>query len=356
MDAPLSTPYFTLIKWIVFFEFFTIIATGIYGLLFRKIHELLHKRQQIAQDRFRKNLTESVVKKKIPSFTSGRTLSHLLPVIDGMNAEIKDPFWNEIKLHLSVGNLFPQARKLTFSRSWTKRMQALRCFLLFPDNSNERYLLHLLKDSTPVIKYTAAYSAAKLGTQESTYAIIDEMDRADHFLRHPFLDAILKGDSRAFGYIEALLEKTDNPYTKVSCLEILSHQMNAHVEELAQRDLYAPQLNLRLAAVRALGQYHHRESQDSIILLLKDPSWEVRAVAVSALGDIKRQGVVSHIEPLLRDKTWWVRLNAGLALKRMGEAGERALKDQDPAVDRFAYEMAQYVLPLTLDIKEAQDE
>ncbi len=276
------------------------------------------------------------------------TIPFLLPTILKIDEEIKDAHWNKMKEAIFETLLLPLAQKLTYAKRWTKRIQAAGCFLLIADKKNEQHLLYLLRDSTPIIQYSAAYSAAKLGTAQCTNAIIDEMNKVNRFLRIPFHEALLRGDKQAFRYLESRLESDENPYTRVSCLEILSDHMNAHIAELARKNLYATSKNLRLAAIRALGHYSDAESISSLIHLLKDPEWEIRAIAARSLGYLGAKEALSELSPLLKDKTWWVRMNSAIALKRLGKEGRKILEEQKAQEDRYAYEMAQYVLKLTI--------
>jgi hypothetical protein len=56
--------------------------------------------------------------------------------------------------------------------------------------------------------------------------------------------------------------------------------------------------------------------------------------------------MASSLAQALRDPSWWVRLRAGLTLRRLGAPGIDILGQTDPDEDRFAFEMAQYVLGL----------
>ena len=285
---------------------------------------------------------------KIPSHL--RTIPFLLLTIIKIDEEIKDPHWNQIKKAIFETVLYPLAHKLSYAKRWTKRIQAAEYFLLVVDKKNEPHLLHLLRDTIPFIQCSAAYGAAKLGTSQCVNAIIDEMNKVDRFLRIPFREALLRGNEQGFKHIEKRLESDGDPCTRISCLEVLSDHMNAHVAELARGDLYSTSKNLRLAAIRALGHYPDSESVSSLIPLLKHSEWEIRAIAARSLGYLGEKGTISELSLLLRDQIWWVRMNSAIALKRLGEEGTKVLELQNPHEDRYAYEMAQYVL--TLDIYE----
>lgn len=97
------------------------------------------------------------------------------------------------------------------------------------------------------------------------------------------------------------------------------------VEPLA-RTACAPELELRIASVRALGLLGHPAAADSVMTAFSDPAWEVRSAACEAAGRIG----LTHAGPMLlsalEDPAWWVRFRAGEALAMLGEKGIAALR------------------------------
>ncbi len=277
------------------------------------------------------------------------TIEFLVPVIREIDQEKKDSCWYQIRNSIFDNILFSQAKKYTYSMRWSNRIQAIGCFLLFPEEKNEPYVLHLLNDSVPLIQYSAAYCATKIGSAPCINAIIDKMNQVDRFLRHPFREALLQGNDQVFIHLEQRMEIDKNPYTHVSCLEVLSQRMNAHVAALVKEDLDSASKNLRIAAIRALGHYPDSTSVFLLINFLNDPEWEVRAIAARSLGYLKAKEALSVLTLLLKDKVWWVRMNGALALMRLGQEGRKKLEMQSPQEDKFAYEISQYVLPLNIN-------
>lgn len=88
----------------------------------------------------------------------------------------------------------------------------------------------------------------------------------------------------------------------------------------------APDLVLRMAAVRALGMLGHPSSTDTIAIALQDEAWDVRAEAAEAAGKIGGSTLVPLLVTLMDDPVWWVRFRASDALARMGNRGVEALR------------------------------
>ncbi len=345
--------YLKFIKLITVFQFIFIVIHVFFSLILKPISSYLSRKKRKVLIEFRDKIRELIEKKRslpINLFPIRfRKISFLIPLIINTDKENQDAHWKKMRESLFINILFPKAKKLTYAKRWTKKIQAIGCFFHCPDLNNEKEILHLLQDSIPVIKYSAAACAAKLGTPTAVNAIIDEMN-CNRFLRFPFRESLLKGNPKSFSFVEERLEKDKDPWTRVSCFEILSHNMNPHIVELAKRDLYSSHKNLRIAAIRAIGRYLNPISISLLIPLLKDNEWEVRSVSARSLGYLKAKEALGDLSLLLTDKSWWVRINSALALKRLGEDGIQVLKQQSFEKDQFAYEAAQYAL--TLDIND----
>lgn len=88
----------------------------------------------------------------------------------------------------------------------------------------------------------------------------------------------------------------------------------------------APEVVLRMAALRALGSLAHPDAAETVEVALKDDAWDVRAEAAMAAGKIGAARLVPHLVALLDDPEWWVRFRATDALARMGGSGVEALR------------------------------
>lgn len=88
----------------------------------------------------------------------------------------------------------------------------------------------------------------------------------------------------------------------------------------------APEVELRIAAVRALGALGHPAAEATILSALADEVWMVRSAACEAAGRVGLQSAVPALAGRLADPVWWVRFRAGEALGALGEAGRACLR------------------------------
>jgi HEAT repeat protein len=112
-----------------------------------------------------------------------------------------------------------------------------------------------------------------------------------------------------------------------------------------ERRLRARELDLRVAAARALGEMGAAESAEPLIAALDDPAWPVRAQAARALGRVRASAAVDPLTGRLCDPSWWVRRHAAYALAALGEPGHAALlRTVASSPDPYARNMAREVL------------
>lgn len=123
-----------------------------------------------------------------------------------------------------------------------------------------------------------------------------------------FGDARLSGDARVI-LAEALGASGDFRVLRPLCL--------------AAR---APEVELRIAAVRGLAALGHPAAEATIVSAQADDAWMVRSAACEAAGRIGLRSAVASLAGRLEDPVWWVRFRAGEALGALGDAGRARLR------------------------------
>ena len=347
---PVLAPYYLIIIWVLIIETILLVLVGGSGIALQ--YEIQRRRKKRAANRSELKSTlltmaqgnQIFEKRRFPRKWLG--VSSLLSVMLEIDKENSSEQWSNLQRSIHESYLLPQARRLASSYRWTNQFKAVRCFALAPRVEDQQPILQLLKHKIPIIRYSAAHAAARLGTDAGFDAILEAMNVSTRYLRHPFHDALRDGGEKAYQYLEKRLATETNQFTRVSCLEMLSEKMNDHIVNLLESDLKSSHINLQVAAIRALGHYKNEHSIELLLPLLQCPDWQVRALAARSLGYLEAMRTIDQLAALLHDKTWWVRMNAALALRRIGGAGVETLKAQPSAGDQFAFEAAQYVLAL----------
>ena len=88
----------------------------------------------------------------------------------------------------------------------------------------------------------------------------------------------------------------------------------------------APDIELRIAAIRGLAALGHPAAEPTILAGLADEVWIVRSASCEAAGRIGLRAAVPLLAAQLEDPVWWVRFRAGEALAVLGEAGRDRLR------------------------------
>lgn len=100
-------------------------------------------------------------------------------------------------------------------------------------------------------------------------------------------------------------------------------------------------LDVRIACTRALGGL--APSHPALVAALRDPDWQVQ-VSAARLVDDGQPATVATLRELLCSPHFHVRRNAALALRRLGERGDAALRAALDGPDAFARAVSRFAL------------
>jgi len=255
--------------------------------------------------------------------------------------------------------------------SWLRLSRALE------GNSHSRAERNALRDDSPWRRVLAARRLGLLRSERSRRALRRALVRGPEMvtiaaaaslarardrgalrwlLSHPEClarrsPASLVGVLRAFGHAAlpdlsaALAHGLDSHRLERAVIETLGlgghHAARAALEER----LTSGDLDLRVAAVRALGRIRSIESSTALLACLKDEAWQVRAQAARALGQVGAVIAVPVLATRVTDPSWWVRRHAAYALHELGHEGQTALRRvAETSSDTYAREMAREAL------------
>lgn len=88
----------------------------------------------------------------------------------------------------------------------------------------------------------------------------------------------------------------------------------------------SPEVEVRIAAIRALGALQHPAGEAAISRAVADEQWIVRSAAAEAAGASGFERLGEALDHLLGDPEWWVRFRAGEALLKLGREGVERLR------------------------------
>jgi hypothetical protein len=156
---------------------------------------------------------------------------------------------------------------------------------------------------------------------------------------------------RAFGrgalpaLSEALERGGHDPALERAMIEALTAGGATRVGTAIAARLASPDLELRIAAARALGRLPAAEAAPALIAALADAAWQVRAAAARSLGRLRTPAAIAPLAARLTDPAWWVRRHSAYALRAIGEDGRAALRRiAEGSPDPYARDIAREAL------------
>jgi len=233
------------------------------------------------------------------------------------------------------------------SRLWWKRLAAARLLSIAAYPEDLELARALVTDRHPAIKVAAIQVVRRIRDAAVLETVLLEAIAARPVVRRYLFDTVVSVREALVPVLAARLAAAGST-DELRALVTLAGELSA-VEFFDRLVAYAghESLEIRVAVARALSSYPHPRTEAALTVLLQDGEWQVRTQAASSLGVIRAVNARSALDAALRDGDWWVRLRAGIALRQLGPSGTEVLHDVQAGADRFAREMARYVLGLT---------
>lgn len=125
--------------------------------------------------------------------------------------------------------------------------------------------------------------------------------------------------------VEIFAQSGVPPATRALLADALGAARDYQALDVLLEGARAPDIEVRIASVRALGLLGHPLAGQAVVAALADDVWEVRAAACEAAGRIGLIEAAPALTVALGDEAWWVRFRAGEALANFGERGRAAL-------------------------------
>ena len=72
--------------------------------------------------------------------------------------------------------------------------------------------------------------------------------------------------------------------------------------------------DMRVACVRALGNFADEKNEHALLIAARDKDWVVRSAAVKGLQKLATPAAIERVKEATRDKEWWVRQAAAYSL------------------------------------------
>lgn len=245
---------------------------------------------------------------------------------------------------------FRRVERAARSRFWWRRQTAAHLLGRLARRETDRpLLLSLLGDSHPAVFTGALMAARRLRWPSLAEPLLDrarELGAGHRGEEELLIETLVALDVETGPLVEERLREAAGGEGELPLLRVAARLgdegLRSHLGERLRRG----GLEVRIQAAKALGALGDQKAISEIRGALEDPAWQVRTQAARALGTLQAGEAAGDLRRALSDPSWWVRLRAALALRRLGPRGREILADVDPGEDRYAAEMARYVLEL----------
>lgn len=248
----------------------------------------------------------------------------------------------------AVGSSVP-IEDLARSPRWWRRAAAARQAGAIARLGDRELLLRMLEDPHAAVQSAATSGIAPLVELSTVEYLLDRLPERAMLVRlqqfrllHAALPLVIPAlvrrlvpdaSPRRLKSWIAFVETTGSP-------ALLAHVATLHSH---------PDPLIRLSVARALKRHRDAETEEMLLIALRDHDWRVRAVAARSLGTRGNPAAVTRLAAGLRDVRWWVRFRCGLALAQLGAPGRAALESASGDTDRYAGEMASMIAGLSTD-------
>ena len=258
--------------------------------------------------------------------------------------------------HLDVDRLvrdtpaFGRLERAARSSFWWRRQTAAQLLSHIGRPDEDRSLLvSLLRDPHPAVSSAALLTARELGWPGLMEPLLDlasgggPATRGKETLLRETLSALETDVVPALG---SRLRANVGRAEELTLLRVAGRLADEELLPYLVDRLRHGGLEVRIQAAKTVGEAGLAGAADALRGALEDPAWQVRTQAARALGELEAAQAADDLRRSLTDPSWWVRLRAALALRRLGDPGRRILGSVDPEEDRYAADMARYVLGL----------
>jgi HEAT repeat protein len=218
-------------------------------------------------------------------------------------------------------------RRMARTGSLRDKLMALEGLSFFPDDETVALLRRAEGSKDLRIWLAAVRSRAQIGPGLDILELLQAAERTGARRAPIMYDLIAARTKSHFSEALRALRGSIPPLTRALVIRALGETGRQEALDPLRVALHNPDAAVRSAAAGALGILGFDSAGEALARATFDPHWRVRLKAAEAIGQLSLWRHAEHLDRLLDDPVWWVRLRAEEALKRLGEFGERRLKE-----------------------------
>jgi HEAT repeat protein len=270
----------------------------------------------------------------------------VLETLQRLSSQVTGDRWEHLVNDLRDTTWFRGVQTRAKSRLWWRRLAAANAFVIVAMPEDLTVLEVLIADPNRMVQLATVAVLKRLQSAPLVERTLEIAGASRSVARRYPLEVLASAPGLDLRIVSDRMARPRDPLELRSLLDLVGELGVPSFLEPVLKHVDSPDLEVRIAVARTLGQFPHPSSNIALLTFLDDPDWQVRAQAAAGIGAIGDRRLAAELSRALRDPNWWVRLRSALSLRRLGELGLRVLRAVPADEDRYAYEMAQYVLGL----------
>lgn len=312
-------------KYLGLLQFGLFIVLFILVLSYRLYQEALYLNKQKLRIKITQTLKETTLSSKDKKFLN-QNLHYAIFILHQLEA-CQELIANAQYQRLLTGFLLFYVKDFSQSKYWYIRQ--LACYLLYLKAkfltlsvSDQKILMHLLQDETPVVAMNAVRIIGIAPNEELINRLLDIFSPSRRVQYDLFRVLLTEASVNMADLIIQRLKIEQNPQIRGLCYRMLIDLPKTPIQipRLAE-DIDSDYLDLSLAAM-AFGVYAKQQNFElALAKATQNPIWQIRARAAKLIGKNCDDTKVALLQPLLNDENTWVRFRAAEALVNLGKIG-----------------------------------
>lgn len=223
-----------------------------------------------------------------------------------------------------------------------EKAYACRKLAEYLDTDSVSRMKKYIRSRNEDLAYNAAMALAVLGNEDGVAEAILYCQDNFAYSHRVILEMIRQytGDVPALAL--RVLNEADDYITATLVKALVGYKIR-DFEPLYRELLLNSNVNIRISAVKALGEFADPENEHALITAANDKIWQVRAAAVKAIGKLNTENGRRALAEAVKDSEWWVRYNAARALV-VSDEGLQWVETVLKGYDRYAADAVKYAL------------
>lgn len=192
-------------------------------------------------------------------------------------------------------------------------------------------LVNEVANDSDMLEYNILLALSRIGDADALIKAFNHLNPESEFSFHALVEIIdqFNGDKNIL-YPQMVKHKLE--YVALAFIGSAGQNKCYTIDNQIAEYLQHESKELRISAIKFLGEVGDRKWIKDIANLLEDPEWEVRAIVIRIIGDLSPSTSVNkELINALNDEQWYVKNYAGASLLKTNEGIEMLISNMSKA-------------------------